>query len=335
MPSTRQRITVIGTGCIGASIGMALRLSEDADHLEVVGHDKAPGRARQAKKLGAFDRTAVNLHVALRSAHLVIIAVPLSAMREVFQDVGARLEPDSGVVVTDTGPLKVPAIRWAQDALPKGVHYVGGDPFLAPGVGGWEHLQSVADADPELFEAAVYAVTARAEDHPGAVRTVANLAVVLGATPLFMDPVEHDAVRHRVSTVPGLVATALFGSTVTAPGWAEMRKAAARDFATATAPLAGEVASRRMAALLGREAVLRGIDACQARLSELREAVASGDAERLDSAIADAVEGRVRWLVESASRSWQPAMASTGRESLFDRTIQAISGEGGTRRSRK
>ena len=76
MSSTTQRIAIIGTGCIGTSIGLALRQSADADHLEIVGHDRNPGVARQAKKLGAFDRVDFNLDIALNGAKLVILAVP-------------------------------------------------------------------------------------------------------------------------------------------------------------------------------------------------------------------------------------------------------------------
>ncbi len=50
MPSSRQRITAIGTGCSGASTGLAIRRSKDAEHLEVVGHYRDRGIARQAKK---------------------------------------------------------------------------------------------------------------------------------------------------------------------------------------------------------------------------------------------------------------------------------------------
>jgi hypothetical protein len=55
----------------------------------------------------------------------------------------------------------------------------------------------------------------------------------------------------------------------------------------------------------------------------------------LESAFAEALHGRVRWMVESASRAWQPTTESTGGESLFDRTIQALLGEGVTGRSRR
>ena len=327
MSSTTQRITIIGTGCIGTSIGLALRQSADADHLEIVGHDRNPGVARQAEKLGAFDRVAINLHVALDGARLVILAVPLAAMREVLADVGKLIAPSAGVVVTDTAPLKAPVITWAEELLPPGNHFVGADPFLAPSAGGWEALAGPADARADLFDRALYAITARVEDHPSAVRAVVNLAQVLGAEPLYIDPVEHDAARVIASAVPDAVATALFQASAEVPGWGEVRKAAARPFATATAALSGDAASRRMLALLGRDTLLRGIDAVQERLSALRAIVEDGDAEALENAFATTAQARTYWIVEARERIWDIERGPIQGDNLFQRTMQSLLGE--------
>lgn len=333
--TVRQKVTVLGTGCVGASIGLALRQSRDADHLTIVGHDRDPGIARRAQALGAFDDVLLNLDLALQDSQLIVVAVPLAALRETLQDVGRLLDPNTGAVITDTGPLKRPVLTWAEAMLPAGVHYVGGDPFLAPGTGGWEPLRGLSDASGELFRDAVYAVTMRADDHPSAVRTVSNLALVLGATPLLMDPDEHDAVRLVGSTVPALVAAALFEATAEMPGWEEVRRAAGRTFATATAGASGDVASTRMAALLGRETVLRGLDAVMDRLGEMRAKLTEGDSEALEAELTSALEGRARWMLESQARSWQLGQQTPEQGSLFERTLQVLLGEGVVGRSDK
>jgi len=335
MPSSRQRITVIGTGCFGASIGLAIRRSQDAEHLEVVGHDRDHGIARQAKRLGAFDDVSFNLDLALRGAQLVILTVPLGALREVMQDVGRLLEPNSGVVVTDIGNMKVPAIEWAAEALPAGVHYVGGDVFLAPESSGWELLQGLASAGEDLFQDAVYAIMAQDDDHPSAVRTVGNLAITLGATPLYMDPVEHDAVRVMASTLPALLSTVFFNAISATPGWPELRRAAGREFATATAGASGNAPSLRMAALLGRETVLAGLDEVLGQLHSLRDMVAERDGEGMDTYLSGAVAGRARWMVETQTRAWQMTAETVGKSSLFERTLHTMFGEGLTKKSER
>jgi prephenate dehydrogenase len=324
-----QKITIIGTGCIGASMGLALQGSPDADHLHIVGHDRDHGVARRALKQGAFDDVMFNLDLALRGAQLVIVAVPLAALRETLNDISRLIAEDvqGGVVITDTAPLKRPALEWAA-SMPAGVHYVGGSPFLAPGTAGWEPLRGLESASADLFRKAVYAVTPRSTDHPSAIRTVHNLALVLGATPLLMDPEEHDAVSLMARTVPALIGGALFDATAGQPGWEEVRRAAGREFATATAGVDADLASQRMAALLGRETVLRGLDAVVAQLGALRKMVASGDAEALEGALGSAIEGRSHWVMQSHARSWQTGPETQETSGLFDRTMQTLLGAG-------
>jgi len=149
----------------------------------------------------------------------------------------------------------------------------------------------------------------------------------LGAEPLYMDPIEHDAARVIADAVPDVLATALFQATATAPGWAEVRKAAGRPFATATAAASGDAASRRMLALLGRDTLLRGLDAALVRLQDLRETIAHGDAETLENTLAATAQARAYWRAESRERTWEIERGALKQESLFQRTLQALFGE--------
>jgi len=328
MDSNRQRITIIGTGCIGASIGLALRQSKDADHLEIVGHDREHGRARMGQKLGAFDRAILNLDLALDSARLVILSVPLAALRQTLADVGRLLKPDAGIVITDTAHLAVPVLDWADELLPSGNHFIAADPFLAPSTASWEPLRGLDDAKADLFQAAVYAIATQGKEHPSAVQTVSNLAMVLGASPYFIDPVEHDAIRVLTEAVPDVVATALFTSISEAPGWGEVRQAAGRSFATATAATAGDAASRRMLMQLGRETLLRGVEAVLDRLTQLHTHLSQGDIDALEKVLTTSSQSRDTWMVESLNRDWQTKPDTIEHDNIFGRTMRALFGEG-------
>jgi prephenate dehydrogenase len=249
-----------------------------------------------------------------------------------MQDVGRLLEPNSGVVVTDIANLKVPAIEWASQALPAGVHYIGGDVFLAPESSGWEPLQGLPSASADLFQDAVYAIMPQDDDHPSAVRTVNNLALTLGATPLYMGPAEHDAVLVMASTVPALLSTVFFHAISETPGWPELRRAAGREFALATAGASGDAPSLRMAALLGRETVLSGLDEVLVQLQSLRDIISESDGEGLETRLSDAVAGRARWMLETQTRAWQMTAESVGQGGLFERTLHMMFGEGLTKR---
>ncbi len=74
------QITIIGTGQIGASIGLAL--GEHKDLFIRVGHDKDIRVANQAKDMGALDRVDINL--------------PNSVAEAADRHPGAAIGPDSG-----------------------------------------------------------------------------------------------------------------------------------------------------------------------------------------------------------------------------------------------
>ena len=326
----RQRITILGTGCVGASLGMALRNSPNADRFEVVGHDREPLRARRAQAMGAFDRVALTLGGALEGTRFVILAVPLEGLRETMADVGAILAGEEGVVLTDTAPLKAPVLPWAEALLPQGCHFVGGDPFLAPQEGSWQLAHGLEAARDDLFREAVYALTPAPQSHPGAVRAVVEMAQLIGAQPLLMEAQEHDLARLLSDALPAFSAAALVAATATRPDWEEARKAAGYGYATATAALAlHDAPSLRMLAMLEREALLPRLDHLLQELGELRDLLAAGEAEALERAFAEAGRLRADWMARARARRWEAEIQTAAVPDLFHRSMQALVGRFG------
>src|SRR5688572_17375657 len=116
-----MRVTIVGLGLIGGSLGMALKAS--GLDLEVVGHNRSQGPAGKAKKLGAVDRAEWNLPRALEGARIVVLAVAPAAMEKVLGEIAPILEP--GAIVTDVTSTKADVLAWADRLLPEGSHFVG------------------------------------------------------------------------------------------------------------------------------------------------------------------------------------------------------------------
>src|SRR3989442_13585442 len=91
----KRRITIIGTGLIGGSLGLALK-AKALPGLEIVGHDHDRGAANQAEKIGAIDRAEHNLPHAVGGAGMVIIAVPVLAVREGMEQIAPDLGKGAG-----------------------------------------------------------------------------------------------------------------------------------------------------------------------------------------------------------------------------------------------
>jgi prephenate dehydrogenase len=288
------RVTIIGLGSKGCSMGLSLR--EHEPDVEVIGHDIDPERAHKARQIGAVDKTHWNLPAACEGAQLVILTLPMPAVRETLEVIGPHLE--ESCVVTDTAPLKEPVLAWAQEHLPAHVHFVTGMPIPDPEVDRKAALSGPDAADPDLYLDGLYCVTPTPETDPQGVSVLLDLAASLGAQPFFLSPQEFDGLQAGATDLPALVAVALLEATVDSPGWVEMRKLAGRGFATVTRPAATDPAGRQEAARLNRENLVRRLDMLIEQLAQLRTWLQEDDAPQLEAAYLRASEARARWLRE-------------------------------------
>src|SRR5262245_55480001 len=127
---TPIQITLIGLGRIGTSLGLAFKRQAETANLKIVGHDVELQRAKLAQSKGALDAAEWNLPAACEHADVIYLCVPLSAMRQAFEEVIPHVK--SAGVITDTAPLKLPLIEWAAELVPPDRYYIGGSPILNP-----------------------------------------------------------------------------------------------------------------------------------------------------------------------------------------------------------
>ena len=294
---SKPRITIVGLGFIGGSIGLALHQAE-AD-LEIVGHDRERGAANQAKKIGAVDKTAWNLISACEDADLIVIAIPVGGIKDTLAAIGPYLKP--GCLITDTASIKSPVMEWAEEILPGEVNFVGGDPIVANA--GTEEGIDAASAD--LFSGAVYCLTPAAGAAPDAVRLASDFVYLLGAKPYFLDPLEHDGLMAGVDHLPFVLSTALLEIATESPSWREMRRLAGGAFENATRFVSADPATYRDACLVNSENIVRWIDACSEKMGELKETILAGDAEKLEQIFEEAMIARMRWLRAREAGDWE------------------------------
>ena len=292
----KGRVTIIGLGCVGTSIGLALR--EQEPDLEVMGHDIETAHSSKAARIKAVHKTDWNLPAACEGADLVILALPLPAVRETLQVLGPHLK--EGCVVTDTATHKTSVLEWARHSLPDHVHFVTGTPLPGPAVTENEWLSGPEAARADLFEEGVYCITPSHDTDPQAVSKLLELIRALGAKPLFLDPLEYDGLQAGVGDLPALLAVALLRATVDSPGWMEMRKVAGYDFAALTGPAAAGADARFDAVLANRENVVRRLDMLIAELGRMRRMLSEQADDSLREAYTDAAAARIHWLEERA-----------------------------------
>jgi len=286
------KTTIVGLGQLGSSIGLALKsLKAPKGHagagFEIVGHDKDNEAAKRALKAGCVDRTEWNLLNACDGADLVVISIPLAAVKDTLAAIGRELKP--GCVVTDTSSLKVPVLAWARECLPDTVHFVGGHPIV-------DQPPSAADTpSASLLSGAIYCLTPGTDTPPEALQRVSDLAEAVGAKPYYVDAAEHDGLIAALEQVPLLLALALQAMASASPARQEVVRLSGSQFAGMTQLLAGEADKLASLCTWNGENAVRWLDDYVVRLSYLRELVASRNREELAKSFAGALESRAEW----------------------------------------
>lgn len=313
MSASKPRITIIGLGQVGASMGLALRQAEVAS--AVTGHDRERSASEQAKKMEAVDRTHWNLVSACEEADLIIVATPLDAIEGTFEAIGPYLRPDC--VVVDTASLKVPVMAWAAEHLPPQVHYIGGDPIpgrLPPGHGG------VDTARADLFQGGLFCLMPSPTAGADSVKLASDLASILGAKPLFLDAEEHDGLLAAVDHLPALLALTTMQTMITQPAWRELRKVAGPAFETSTDLVSVPSAAQSDLYMLNKSNLLRWIDHYSASLQSIRELLVQDQSEELAERFAEAGQEWNRWMADRSEGQWieGPRTDMPERPSMID-----------------
>src|SRR6266496_1409747 len=189
-----RRLSVVGTGLIGASVALA---AKRAGLKEVLGYDPDPQALDAAVERGAIDSGTKSLADAVAGTELAVVAAPVA---QLAPQVRAVLEGSrAGCTVTDVGSTKVGV---CSAALGSG-RFVGGHPVCGSEARGAEH------ASAELFDGATWFLTPLAATEPERHRLVHGFVSSLGATPVAVDPVAHDRLVALTSHLPHALANLL------------------------------------------------------------------------------------------------------------------------------
>ena len=203
-----DRLTIIGTGLIGGSLGLVW--AQRRPDITIVGHDR-PEVLEQAEERGAIDKKAADPISSVADTDLVVLATPVATTLRLLDTIAPHL-PD-GCLVTDVASVKQPVIEQAHDVLPDQVGFLGGHPMSGAEHSGIDH------ADPLLFENAVYSLClpddTDEEALEGALSPIVDLVETTGGRPLVLEAKRHDRLVAAVSHVPQLLSVALVNLVAT------------------------------------------------------------------------------------------------------------------------
>ena len=300
--TTVERITIIGMGPIGMSIGLGLKAAGLTD-TEVLGTSGDRKTLNYGKEIGAFDEISSNLRSALRGAQMVILDSTLGEARELMEAIGPILEEDC--LVTDTGFAKVKMMEWAAEYLPDNVEFVAGRPVSK------EYMKTVEDATADAFDEGIYCIVTSRKTSQSAVKTVVGLAELLGAKPLFLDEHEHDSYTSAASHLPVLLSSALVNSVSAGPAWREIARVGGGEFGLVAELSSGDAEDNALACLSSPDTTIRWLDQAIEELTAYRAQIEAGG-EELGRSFDKALDEWARWKTDTVVTSDAPDLPSAG-----------------------
>jgi prephenate dehydrogenase len=264
-----SRISILGTGLLGTSVGLALRAAGYEG--SITGWNRSSEGGETALRMGGVDRLASDPREAASKAEVTVLAVPIFATLDLMEQL--TLDLGSTHLVTDVGSTKVKITEMGMEHFNQMAcaAFLPGHPMAGKERGGAE----LADAN--LFRGAVWLFT----DVPGTVRSKRGRELIedwrewvtkMGAKTLDLDPARHDELVAWVSHLPQFTATALSALLEEEVGNApELKDVGGRALREMTRLGSSPFSMWRDIALTNTEAVERALLALEQRLAHLRE----------------------------------------------------------------
>jgi cyclohexadieny/prephenate dehydrogenase len=105
-----RKITVIGLGLLGGSVGLAV--SRALPGVKTAGFSHRAATRAKSRRLKVVDEVFDDIKTSVKDADLVILATPIGNFEENFRQLADSLP--AGCIVTDVGSTKLMPHKWAQ-----------------------------------------------------------------------------------------------------------------------------------------------------------------------------------------------------------------------------
>jgi prephenate dehydrogenase len=278
-----DRVAIVGLGLIGGSLARALRRASLCG--SITGYGRREAALQQAVEHGVIDHYSLDAPEAVDGADVVILATPLSTTENLMRAMNEGLKPDC--IVTDVGSAKGVVVEAARNAL------AGRLPLFVPAhpIAGTE--QSGVEASfAELFEDHVVIITPLAETDRDAREKIAAMWRGTGARVVELDVEHHDEVLAATSHLPHVLVYTLIDCLARMQDRQEIFDYAAGGFADFTRVASSSPEMWRDICLANSAPLLAVLDRFERHLDRARQAIASGEGEKLTEIFSRARQAR-------------------------------------------
>jgi len=306
-------ICIIGLGLIGGSWVKALR--EKGMQGCVIGFDRNLDSMQQAVELGIIDHYASTAREAVKGADLVILSVPILAIKDILLEIKPNLS--SATILTDVGSVKGNVVEAMRDVFGEDkATFILGHPIAG------SEKSGIKASDSSLYENHTVILTPLENTDTKALATVRSLWEGVGASVEQMEVKHHDEVLAATSHLPHLLAYSLVDTLAHSHENKEIFNYAAGGFRDFTRIAASSPKMWHDIFTANKSAVLDALDLFNHDLALLREAIDSSDSNAMMGIFTRAKVARDHFSKILARRAYV--------EPMKDQKINFIANPGGS-----
>lgn len=197
---TIKKITIIGLGLIGGSLGLSFKAG-GGKGVFVTGVDGDATTLTQALACGAVDYSTNNLLEGVRDAQIIFLCVPVLQIVPIVEKILPYLKP--GTILSDVGSTKGFLGKRLASILPDSICYVSGHPMA----GGEQ--SGIMAAKKDLFRDKWYILVPESSTCSKGLETISQVLEWTGARLTTMGVEDHDQCAAIISHIPHVAAAAL------------------------------------------------------------------------------------------------------------------------------
>ena len=267
-----NQLTIFGVGLIGGSLALARKKAGYCR--KVVGCSRNEAHLQKAVELGVIDKYCLDGGEAVEGADVVLLSVPLGAMKSILSMIDGHLSPEA--IVTDAGSSKASVVEAAREVfgtVPS--RFVPAHPIAG------REKSGVTAAVEDLYVDHKVILTPLDNTSKSAVATVTAMWEAAGAQIKTLGVEQHDRVLAATSHLPHVLAYALVDSVSRTDYVEEIFQFAAGGFRDFTRIASSDPTMWRDICIENRAAILENLDHFQAELAKVRELVERSDARQI------------------------------------------------------
>ncbi len=267
-----DKLAIIGVGLIGSSLSLALKQAGAVG--QVIGFGRNRQNLARGVELGVLDDFADSIEASVRDADVIVVAVPLGAMRQVFTELKPAVRKDA--IITDVGSAKGSVVAAARDEL--GALF----PRFVPGhpIAGTEK-SGVEAGFASLYQKRRVIITPLPQTDHDAISVIDEMWRHCGAIIECLSVEHHDKVLAATSHLPHMLAYALVHQLSNLNDHEEIFRYASGGFRDFTRIASSDPVMWRDVCISNGDALVSLIEQYQQELDRVKAAINAEDADEL------------------------------------------------------